>query len=109
MTEKRDGDTEKLSPEQTAALHKGEKIEEGPFTLRYNQDGEGHYRLEYQGEVHSWSWTFTRIERPGVNVWNLAHVRRAGFYVKDIENYPLIRKAFYTINKATPDEVTQNK
>lgn len=104
-----DDEPEGLDAEQTAALHKGAALEDGPFTLTYDDDRERYYYLRYQGEVHNWSYSFRRVERTGEEQFNLADKQRAGFYLEDIENYPLLRKALLTIARTTPNKPPKDR
>lgn len=104
-----DEDEDGLTADQATKLHKGAKLEDGPFSLTYNDDGEYYYFLRKQGEVHSWSYSFKRVELTGEEVYNLADKQRAGFYLKDIENYPLLRDALITLARNTPNKPPKDR
>lgn len=104
-----DEEEEGLSAEQAAALHKGATLEDGPFELSHNDDREGYYYLRHQGEVHDWSYSFSRVERTGEEQFNLADKQRAGFYLNNIQNYPLLRKALLTIARVTPNKPPKDR
>jgi len=109
MSREDDDPDEGLSTEQTTALHKGAVLEDGPFELSHDDDGRGYYYLRQYGEVHDWSYSFTRVERTAEDQFNLADKQRAGFYMNNIENYPLLRKALLTISRVTPDKPPKDR
>jgi len=92
-----------LDSEQSTRFHKGAPIQDGPFTLAYNRDGERRYYLEYSGEVHNWSYAFKWVVVSDRNYTNfhLWKHRNTGFFIQDIENYPLLRKALITLARTT--------
>lgn len=104
-----DEEIEGLDSDQATRLHKGAELTDGPFTLSYNDDSEGYYYLRRQGKVHSSSYSFHRVERTGHSCWNLADKQRAGFYLNDIQNYPLLRRVLYTIACSTPDKPPKDR
>lgn len=104
-----DEESEGLNGDQATALHKGATLSDGPYELSYDDDRERYYFLRYEGEVHSWSYSFKRVERTGEETFNLADKQRAGFYLKDIESYPLLRKALITLVRNTPDKPPKDR
>lgn len=98
-----------LTADQAVQLHKGAAVIDPPYRLTYNEDREGYYYLRYEGEVHEWSFSFTRVERAGKDVFNLADERRGAFYLKNIDNFEALRKALVTLSRNTPDKPPKDR
>lgn len=91
----------KIEAETFGAFMSGDiQIVDGPYTISYNEDGEKWFYLRYEGEVHSWTYSFRKVERFGEEAWNLVGDNSpAGLYLNDIENYDELEAMLNTIEK----------
>jgi len=76
----------------------GTPITEGGYRISYNDDGAGYFYIRYEGEVHSTTYSFQEVEMIGEHSYNCKCIGKpTGFYLKDIQNYPLLQKTLNTI------------
>lgn len=67
-----------------------EPVEQGNFSLAYDEDGHGEFRLRYDGYSHEWTMAFTTVEHVGEGTWFLGTPGDSTALTLSLEDYETI-------------------